>query len=59
MKYQPPHKGGMDDKTTSQTHDVEDHQDRKYSVFFLFLSSISTMCIVTFIICWLVYAIIQ
>ncbi|OAB36433.1 hypothetical protein PMSM_08330 [Paenibacillus macquariensis subsp. macquariensis] len=58
-EYQPPPKGGMDDKTTKKNIDGVKNEDRKYSVFFLYLSSISTMCIVTLMICWFVYTIIK
>jgi len=58
-EYQPPPKGGMDNKISSKNIDVVNREDRKYSVFFLFLSSISTMCIVTFMICWVIYMILK
>lgn len=67
-KYKPPPKGVMNDNvrsiksqlnTTKKNYDVENKKDRQYQVFFLLLSSISTLCILTIIICWLVYAIFQ
>lgn len=67
-KYKPPPKGVMNDNvrsiksqlnTTKKNYDVENNKDRQYKVFFLLLSSISTLCILTIIICWLVYAIFQ